>query len=46
MTCVTRLLAISWFAGAGTGVTALVVRADSRLDGPETSEFTSNAVTE
>ena len=30
---------------AGVGVTALVTRADSRLEGPDTSEFTSNAVT-
>src|SRR5690348_11948039 len=31
--------------GSGVGVTALVRRADSRLDGPDTAEFTSNAVT-
>jgi hypothetical protein len=31
---------------ARTGVTALVVRADSRLDGPDATELTSNAMTE
>src|SRR5690348_4552162 len=35
----------AWFDGKGVGVTALVRRADSRLDGPDTAEFTSNAVT-
>ena len=33
------------FEASGTGVTALVFRCDSRLDGPDASEFTSNAVT-
>ena len=42
----TRLLVICWLLGAGAGMTALVMRADSRLEGPERSEFTSNAVTE
>ena len=41
-----QVAAICWLLGAGAGMTALVTRADSRLDGPETSEFTSNAVTE
>ena len=46
ITWVTRLLAICWFDSAGTGVTAFVARLDSRLERPETSEFTSNATTE
>src|SRR4051812_12154861 len=34
-----------WFGDSGVGVTALVFRCDSRLDGPEATEFTSNALT-
>jgi hypothetical protein len=33
------------FEARGVGVTDLVFRCDSRLDGPEATEFTSNALT-
>src|SRR5689334_13553773 len=35
-----------WFEASGVGVTALVERWLSRLDGPDLTEFTSNATTE
>src|SRR6185295_272350 len=41
----TRLASRSLVDGS-VGVTALVLRADSRLDGPEATELMSNAVTE
>ena len=34
------------FVAPATGVTGRVTRCDSRLDGPDANEFTSNAVTE
>src|SRR6185503_17454429 len=38
--------AVFWkFEASATGVVALVLRGDSRLDGPDWNELTSNAVT-
>src|SRR6266513_2427940 len=39
-------LAITWFGALFLGTTGFVTRGDSSELGPETTEFTSNAVTE